>query len=253
MVAVNLTVADYRAGGPWNDADDVTIVDTGANIASLTPDEVAALAAANVDAIDASDNTLALTAGQATSLGTVALTAEDAITIFDTGANLNGLSPDQIAAFAASGGDAIDASDDALSIDIAQLIALGSGNIALNQVDVVTLAEFSVVLNGPDPAAVAALAGQGVDMIDAIDDQLTYSAAAFNALGTVQLTDDDAVTIGDTSAVLELLSTTQIAAMAAQGVDTVASTDQIFKLSVEQLNASGAIAFQSDRHGDRGR
>ena len=55
-------------------------------IAGLTAAQIGALAGKGIDAIDASDDLLALSVAQYTALGAVTLTAGDTVTLADTGA-----------------------------------------------------------------------------------------------------------------------------------------------------------------------
>ncbi len=82
MAVVNLTVAEYLAAqGPFDPTDTVTIVDSGAAIAALSPAQIAQLGVNNVDALDADDNLLTLDTSQLDALGTVTrLTDTDLVT-----------------------------------------------------------------------------------------------------------------------------------------------------------------------------
>ena len=64
-----------------------------------------ALTGKSVDRIDATDDTLSLTVAQYKALGTVALTANDAVTLADSGSALAGLTALEIGALAAKGID----------------------------------------------------------------------------------------------------------------------------------------------------
>jgi antitoxin (DNA-binding transcriptional repressor) of toxin-antitoxin stability system len=257
------------------DGDAVTLADSGANLAALTSVQIAALASRNVDTLDASDDALTLDTSQALALGTVRLSASDTVTVADTGANLSLLSADQITALAANNVGALDATgDDTLSINTSQLGALIAGGVTLNLGDTVTLAEFGDVLSGGDESLVADLAVQGIDVIDALDNQLTYSAAMVDALGTVTLTPADVVTLADSVAVitgltqqqivdyetlgvdrfvladtgtnLAALTDLQIQALAVKGVDGIDATGDIVSMNVAQIDALGAITFAAN-------
>ena len=95
---LSLTIAQYQALGTvaLTSADTVSVRDTGANIAALTPAQIAALDNAFIDILDASDNFLLLTVAQYLQLGTTTLSATDTASIFDTGANISSLTAAQI-------------------------------------------------------------------------------------------------------------------------------------------------------------
>jgi len=136
-----LDVEQYLALGPitLTGTDSVVLADAGAHFARLSAAQVAGLAAAGVDRIDATDNILGLTVEQHAALGGVALTGNDLVTLADAGSNIAALTPTQISRLAAQGIEAIDATDDAITLSLGQYNARGS--VALAAGDTVTLAD----------------------------------------------------------------------------------------------------------------
>ncbi|MCB5176769.1 hypothetical protein [Microvirga lenta] len=130
--AVTLSVSQIEAlGGALSQGGStVAVADTGAAIAALTPAQIGALAAQGVGSVDATDNSLALSLAQFGALGTVTLSAADSLVLADAGAQISGLTPAQIAEFAAKGVDALDASDNAITLSIAQFAAMGAFQFA---------------------------------------------------------------------------------------------------------------------------
>jgi hypothetical protein len=193
--ALSLTVAQYLALGTvaLTAADVVTLADTGANLASLSAAQFAALAGNGIDRIDATDNALSLSVAQYLALGTVTLTVADVVTLADTGPNLAGLSAAQIAGLAGKRVDTINATDDTLSLSVAQYLALGP--VTLTAADTVTLADTGANLAALSSAQISALAGKRIDRIDATDDALTLSRAQFGGLGNVLVEQSDALTV----------------------------------------------------------
>ncbi len=63
-------------------------------------------------------------------------------------------------------------------------------------------------------AQIGALAGKGIDIIDATDNVLSLTVAQEQALGTVTLTGADIVTLADTGANIAALTAAQIGALA---------------------------------------
>jgi hypothetical protein len=185
---LTLSVAQFQALGTVELAagDVVTLADTGANLAALSASEIAALADAGIDKIDATDNVLSLTVAQFQGLGTVELASGDVVTLADTGTAIAALSASALAELGTLGVDRIDASDNTLSLTVDQAQALGS--VALTASDTVTLADTGANLAALTTGQIAALASAGFDAIDATDGSLTLSLAQIDALGTMALT-----------------------------------------------------------------
>ncbi|WP_243369773.1 calcium-binding protein [Microvirga solisilvae] len=145
--------------------DTVALSTSGQSLSSLSAASMAGLAARGVNLINATDNVLSLSLAQYNAMGAMALSAEDAVTLSVTNAELNALTDPQIAEAEAKG------------------------------VDRLTLRDTSTVLGGLTAEQVTALSARGIDVLDAIDNKLTLSLAQYNALGTLQLSSDDVVTI----------------------------------------------------------
>jgi Ca2+-binding RTX toxin-like protein len=239
VLTVNVAKVAGLVPGMLTTSDVVTLLDTGTAIGAMSVADIAGLAARFIDRIDSVNGVLSLTVAQYQALGTVTLTAEDTITLADTGANLAALSGSQLAALAGKGIDRIDATDNALSFTLAKLQALGA--VALVAADVVTLADTATVLNALTPAEISALAGKGVDRIDSLNNTLSWSVAQALALGTVTLTAGDLVTVVGTGAEIAALTSAQIATLAARGVDRLDASDDALTLTRAQYLALGAM------------
>ena len=239
VLTVNVAKVAGLVPGMLTTSDVVTLSDTGSAIAAMSVADIAGLAAKFIDRIDSVNGVLSLTVAQYQALGTVTLTADDTITLADTGANLAALSGSQLAALAGKGIDRIDATDNALSLTLAKLQALGT--VALVAADVVTLADTATVLNALTPAEISALAGRGVDRIDSLNNTLTWSLAQALALGTVTLTAGDVVTVVGTGAEIAALTSAQISTLAARGVDRLDASDDVLTLTRAQFLALGAM------------
>jgi hypothetical protein len=219
----------------------VTLADTGANLAALTPAAFAQLAARGIDRLDATDGLLSLSIAELQALGPVALTAGDQVVLLDYSTRIQALTPAQIAEMAARGVDAIDASNDTLTLGLDQFKALGK--IALTATDAVTLADTGANLAALTPAAFAQLAARGIDRLDATDGLLSLSVAELQALGPVALTAFDQVVLHDASVRIQALTPAQIAEMAAMGVDAIDASNGTLTLGLAQFNALGKIAL----------
>ncbi|MFN4014210.1 MAG: choice-of-anchor I family protein [Reyranella sp.] len=240
---LSLSLAQFNALGKvaLTASDVVALADTGANLAALKPAALAQLAARGVDRIDATDNHLSLSVAKLQALGPVALTASDHVVLRDLGAQIQALTPAEIAQLAARGVDAIDAGNGKLSLSIAQFNALGK--VALTASDVVTLADTGANLAALMPAALAQLAARGVDRIDATDDVLSLSVAKLQALGPVALAAADQVVLRDTGAQIQALTPAEIAQLGAKGVDVIDASNGNLMLSLAQFNALGKVAL----------
>ena len=169
-------------------ADAVTLADSGAIIAAISAANISTLATKGLDFINATDDVLSLTVAQYSALGTIALTAGDAVTLADTGANIAALSSGAIGGLAAANVDTINSSTDALSLTVAQYLALIPTTTTLTAADTVTLADIGANIAALSAAAIGALAAKGIDTINASDDVLSLTVAQYQALGTVTLT-----------------------------------------------------------------
>lgn len=167
-------------------ADVVTVTDTGANLAAAAGVTVAQFA--NVDAIDASDNVLNLTVANVTLVTNAKLTGTDVVTLVDTGANLAAVGGITAAAFANV--DAIDASDNAITLTMANIdginATLATANAKLTAADVITLQDTAANLQtgGTDVLFSAAnvAAATNIDVFDVTANAITLDGAVFNAV-----------------------------------------------------------------------
>ncbi|HTQ15239.1 MAG TPA: hypothetical protein VMH86_15310 [Rhizomicrobium sp.] len=226
---LTLTVAQYGALGTvaLTGNDTVTLADTGANLQTL---DFSQLAAKGVDVLDATDNVLSISVSQYNSLGAVHLTAGDTVTLADIGANIAALTATQFGQLAGNGIDKIDATNNVLSLSVAQFSALGT--VTLTGSDTITLLDTGANL---ETLNFSTLASKGVDILDASDNVLTLTAAQFNSLGTVSLKSSDTVTLTDTGAHISALTVGQFNALAAKGIDIVDATDDAYTLTVAKV------------------
>ncbi len=232
-----LSVAQFGALGAMSvDASaDFTIADTGANLASMDAGQIASLSILGVDHLDATDDALSLSVAQYQALGTVALTAGDDVTLADTGANLEALSVDDIGNLGAGGVDHIDATDNVLTISLAEFNALGT--VTLTQSDTVTLADTGAAISSLGATDIDALATGGVDILDATDDAIAFTVAQYNETiaDNIALTPTDTVTLADSGANLAGLTAADINSLV--NVDAFDATDDVLTIGVDQFQA----------------
>jgi hypothetical protein len=195
-----------------------------------------------IDIIKASDGVLNLTAVQGLSLGDLQLTGFDTVTLLDTSAHIAGLTADQIAALFAKGFDSMNASDDVLTLSVAQVVALGLWTFTTS--DAVTVEDTGANLALLEPWRIRNLASAKVDFIKASDGALSLKVAQYSALGTIKLAATDIVTLLDTGANLSAMTAAQFATLAANGVDAIKASDGILFLSAAQANALGPVSVR---------
>jgi hypothetical protein len=230
-------------------ADVVTVADTGANIAGLTTTQTGTNLA-NVDFFDAS-TAMTLDVAKAQSITSARMTPANAITIADAASAIQGLSAAAIEALANV--DKFDSTtDNALSINVAQALAMGSAR--MESTDAVTVADTGAAIAALTVAQITALAN--VDKFDANgDNAITLSLAQAQAMGSKQTT-GDAVTVTATGAEIAALTTTattgQVALLAAWGTNVIDLSDNQIAMTESAYAAfkatAGSMEFAS---GDR--
>jgi hypothetical protein len=204
----------------------------------MTVAAFAGLASKGIDRVDATDGLLSLSVAQFQALGAVALTAADAVTLADSGARLAAL---DVGTLAGKGIDRLDATNDVLSLTVAQYQALGP--VSLSSADTVTLADTGAKLAS---LSMGPLAGKGIDRLDATDDVLVLTLAQVQALGAVGLTAGDAVTVTGSGAALGALSAAEIGALAGKGIDRIDAADNALSLDLAQFNGLGTTLLATD-------
>ena len=234
--------ASMRAKG----VDAVSVRDVGAALGGLSATQIAALGRLGVARLDASDDHLTLSAAQVSALTSLTVSADDNVTLADSGAVLASLSAAQVAALAAKGIDILDATDDGLVLSLAQYGSLGT--VTLSPGDSVTLVDPGVSLAGLTAAQITALSVKGIDRVDATDDRLHLSLSQYDALGPLVLTASDSVVIGLGVAEFNARSAGQIEAMRSKGIDGLALAGtgaEIAGLAVERISVLSAQAGSS--------
>jgi Ca2+-binding RTX toxin-like protein len=129
---------------------------------------------------------------------TVTLTAADEVTIADAGQNIDGLTPADIAAFAANHVDVIDATNDSMFLSTSQLEALGT--VRLTAADLVVLADRGAELGTGTLTQISTLDDRNVDRIDVTDNVVPFSLAQYRALGAIQFSPEDTYKVSGTKA-----------------------------------------------------
>ena len=242
---LSLSVAQYLAlrTVSLTAGDVVTLADTGAALAALSPAQIRDLAGDGIDRIDATNDVLALSVAQYRALGAVQLVGSDHVVLRDSGTTLGGLSLAEIGALDGRGIDALDATSGGLTLSVAEYRALGM--VALTASGVVTLRDSAAALRSLSINELTALAGKGVNVLLAYDGAISLNVAQYLALGPVRLQADKA-TLADSGAALAGLSVAEIGGLAVHGIDRVHATDDALVLSADQVLALDGVALASD-------
>ena len=134
-LSVAQATALETAGGSAPSGDGVTLSDTAANIEGLTAAQIGGLNAIGVTAIAATNASVSLTSAQAVALETAGLKVSapsgDTVTLSDTAANIDGLTPTQITGLDAIGVTGIIASG-AVILSVAEAMALETAGLAIS-------------------------------------------------------------------------------------------------------------------------
>lgn len=151
--------------------------------------------------------------------------AATTVYIADTATAIAALSAADIGDMSTNRVVSINATDNALSLTLEQINALGS--VKLSAEDTVTLLDTHVNLAGLTSDTVASLNAKNVDIISATDQSLVITQSVASALaGTgLRFDGDDTVTVSD-GGKLDL-TPAQIAALSLKGVDLIDLVDEI--------------------------
>jgi Ca2+-binding RTX toxin-like protein len=199
MATYVFTVAEFNARTvTLTAADDVTIADAGQNIDGLTPADIAAFAANNVDVIDATNDSIFLSTSQLEALGTVRLTAADLVVLADSGAELGTGTLTQISTLDDRNVDRVDVTDNVLPFSLAQLNTLPVPLTTPG--DVVFLTDSAATLSSLQPADIGALSARGIVGVNATDNAFNLSVAQYQAYGAFQFAADDIYKVSGTGA-----------------------------------------------------
>jgi hypothetical protein len=162
----------------------------------------------------------------------------------DTASVLNALTVSDIADLVELGVTDITVSDSgALSFSkeiMAQLLAIE--DLTITGENGITVTGEGVALNDFTVAEIATLAALGVTIFDASDNAISLTVEQVQALvdnkisvgGLTNTTHSDEITLTDTAADLEALSTSDIGVYAARGVTAIDSDDNLLSLTVDQ-------------------
>lgn len=112
----------------------------------------------------------------------------------------------------------------------------------------VTLFDTGAHLKLLTPAEISSLSARGVEGLDAKNDLLYLSVDQFLALGSLDLSASDVVTLSDTGARISDLSISQFETLAQRGFDRIKLIDEALSLTVAQCRALGTVTFTKAGH-----
>ena len=196
-ISLSRVQLDALGGVRFAAGDVVVFADAGNAIDGMTPAALAAHAAANVDIIDATNDSMFLSTSQLEALGSVRLTAGDTVVLADTGAELASGALGQISTLAARNVDRIDVTDNVVPFSLAQLNALP---VSLSPGDTVFLTDSGATLSSLGPSDLASLSARGVVGFNASDNVFTLSVSQYQAFGAFQLAPEDIFKVNGTNA-----------------------------------------------------
>ena len=159
------------------------------------------------------------------------------VTLSDTAANIDGLTPTQITGLDAIGVTGIIASG-AVILSVAEAMALETAGLAISDP---TLSDTAVNIESLTATEILGLDAIGVTTIAVTNGSVSFSVAQAIALETeglkVSAPTGDFVTLSDTAANIATLTAAQIAGLEAIGVTAIVATNASVSLSVAQTSA----------------
>ncbi len=223
----------------------IDVGDTAANIEALTTTQIASLSSSlHVGEVEASDTNIALTTTQAAAFesANIVLSAPSGstVSISDTASNLQGLTTAQIAALNGAGITRVVSTSGTVKFTVGQVVALENAGVTASAPSAsVTLYDTSFATL--TAVEIAGLPGLGVTnaTVDSSSGALTVAQAlAFEAIGMkVGIVVGDNITITDTAANIQGMTTAGIAGLPAVGVIGISATGASVTLSVAQAVA----------------
>lgn len=226
-----------------HDADAATLSGTASALSSLSSTDAQNLAELGIVKLTVSDGgSVVLAKAAAASLiagSGIHFDGAAAVTVSGTGAALDDFSASDIAALKALGVTGLDASDNAVTLTLAQANAYGAAALAFAASDTVTVVLSSTEFADLTSSDITRLAGIGADVLDISGNAVSLTLARISALQTAGLAfvSGDVVTLSDTAARIAALTVGDIGQLAEWGVDRISPSDGSVTLSIAQANA----------------
>jgi hypothetical protein len=253
----DLSVGKFYTRVYHNDTDIASLKGTASAISALTASDAADLVEMGISTITVSNGgDVTLTKAAAVALAAISGISFDgtaSVTVSDTGSALAGISASDIAKLDAMGVTSVDASNNVLSLSVAQAQAYVSAGIMLAGGDVVTVALSTTELAGLSASTLLAFAGIGVDGLDLTGNaaSLTLARIAEIRAAGFAFADSDVITIADSQMYVGELTASGIQDLADWGVTRIDLTEGMDSdpatLSLAQANAflASGIVFSA--------
>ena len=239
----------------------VTVSDTAAQIQTLTTTNIAGFTGAGVSALKATDTGVTLTVGQAQALESakvrLSVPAGGTVSVADTAAHIQGFSAAQIGGLGTLHVTQIAASDANVTLTVAKAQALESAKVSLSipAGDTVSIVDTAAHIKTLTAAQIASLGTLNVTQIAASDAGVSLTAAQAAALETAQILvsapSGSQVTLSDTAAHLQALTTGAIQGLAEIGVTSLYANNANVTFTAAQtsdLLASGLTVSAAETH-----
>ena len=244
--AAALESAHIPVSVPSGDA--VMLLDTAANLQTLTAKQVQGLPAIGVTGLVATDASVKFTVAQTLALETASLAVQvavpgGAVTVSDKGVAIATLSTAAISALKAAGFSGISSTSGGVTLSVVQAVALeGVAKIKVPAGSKVAILDTAAHITGLTASQMSQLSGTGVSAIQARDAaNVTFSVSQLLGLESAKVhvtaKTGYAVTVSDTAAQIQALTTTDIAGLTGAGVSALTATDANVTLTVGQAQA----------------
>ncbi|MCW5736440.1 MAG: hypothetical protein KIS73_20095, partial [Enhydrobacter sp.] len=235
---LTFSVAQYLAADPSEYAgfDPVTVSSSSSSFAPLTTNQIEEMATNGVDFLGSPSGSLFVTA--AVYAGAVAsslsFVGSNIVTLRDTAAAIEALSPAQLAELVNEGVDAVRSDDVGLHLTVDQYRAIGS--VPMLPSKSVTLEDTAAALGTLTVSEIGGLAASQVITLAVTSGTFELSVTEYQALGAVNVT-GVGVTLADTGSTLAALNANTLAGLAAKGIDILDSTTDALTLTPAKFSA----------------
>ncbi|WP_210483120.1 beta strand repeat-containing protein [Microvirga antarctica] len=230
-------------------ADKVVVTLTGDELLALTEAQITALKAQNVDTLDVTGDTAAvsLTLAQSQALNGLKLATGDVVSVSLTATELTALTAANLTALKDQNVDFLDVAGSGTNADVALSLtqATALAGVKLAAEDNVTVSLTAAEYTNLTDAQVTALTALGVDFVDLNGTDQALTLAEFKKFGTLKLAADDKVTVTVSAADFAALSDDDLGSISTKQVDILdVSGDGALALDAAKFGAlKGTVSF----------
>jgi hypothetical protein len=238
-----LSLSEYRAWGAAQLAgiDSITLTVDAVSLSKTPAAKLSEWASAGIDSIEVFGNVY-LTVDQYNALGAMALTGFPWLIVKDTGARLATL---DMSGLAARDVRQVDATDNVLTLTLAQAQALGPG--ILTPADNVTVADDGALLSALSTSQLQGLRLRKVDVLRSTTaNPIVLDRIQADWLGTMKVDGGGATLIGFGFEFSDFLSPARFGELVAKGFDVVDTTDDFLLLDFDKYLQRHGARFADD-------